>query len=209
MVSFSLFGIPVQIHPWFWISLAMIGGGNSANTQIGILLLALFVLAGLISILVHELGHALTGRAFGAHSEITLQAFGGLASFTGARFTRPQHFLVTAAGPVAQLLLAALILLIIPNHLTEFTPAAYFWRILTRISIVWALINLLPVLPLDCGQMLNAILGPARLKLTLSITIVTACIAAILIYQKYHSPIFPIFLGLFVWQAWQALKQCP
>lgn len=208
MVSFSLFGIPVQIHPWFWISLAMIGGGNSANTQIGILLLALFVLAGLISILVHELGHALTGRAFGAHSEITLQAFGGLASFTGARFTRPQNFLVTAAGPVAQLLLAAVILLVIPSHLTEFTPAAYFWRILTRISIVWALINLLPVLPLDGGQMLNAILGPARLKLTLWITIFTASIAAMLIYQKYHSPIFPIFLGLFAWQAWQALKQC-
>ena len=208
MVSFSLFGIPVQIHPWFWITLAMIGGGNSANTQAGILRLALFVLAGLVSILVHELGHALTGRAYGARSEITLQAFGGLATFAGARFTRPQHFLVTAAGPAAQLLLAAVIYLGIPDLFMLISPAGYFWRVLTYISVVWALINLLPVLPLDGGQMLNALLGPARLKLTLRITILTATTAAFLIYQRTHSPIFPLFLCLFVWQAWQALKQC-
>ena len=208
MVSFSLFGIPVQIHPWFWISLAMIGGGGSANTQSGILLLALFVLAGLVSILVHELGHALTGRAFGARSEITLQAFGGLATFAGARFTRLQHFLVTAAGPAAQLLLAAVVYGSIPDLFELRSPAGHFCQVLTEISVVWALINLLPVLPLDGGQMLNAILGPARLQLTLWITILTASTAALLIFKRTHSPIFPLFLGLFVWQAWKALKQC-
>ena len=208
MVSFSLFGIPVQIHPWFWISLAMIGGGGSANSQEGILRLALFVLAGLVSILVHELGHALTGHAFGARSEITLQAFGGLATFAGARFTRSQHFLVTAAGPAAQLLLAAAVYLLIPDLSGLRSPAGHFWQVLTYISIVWAVINLLPVLPLDGGQMLNALLGPARFKLTLWITILTASTAALLIFQKTHSLIFPLFLGLFVWQAWQALKQC-
>jgi len=208
MVSFSLFGISVQIHPWFWITLAMIGGGGSANSQAGLLRLALFVLAGLVSILVHELGHALTGRAFGARSEITLQAFGGLATFAGARFTRAQHFLVTAAGPAAQLLLAAAIYLSIPDLPMLISPAGYFWRVLSYISIVWALINLLPVLPLDGGQMLSALLGPARLKLTLWITIFTASTAALLIYQNTGSLMFPLFLCLFVWQAWQTLKQC-
>ena len=55
--------------------------------------------------------------------------------------------------------------------------------------------------------MLNALLGPGRLRLTLWITILTAGAAGILVYQKFHSLIFPVFLGLFVWQAWQALKQ--
>ena len=207
MIRFSLFGIPVQIQPWFWISLAIIGGGGTANTSDAILRLCLFLLAGLISILVHELGHALSGRAFGARSEITLQAFGGLASFPGARFTRPQYFLVTAAGPAAQLLLAAAIFLAIPDLFTLTSDAGYFWKKLTYISALWALVNLLPVLPLDGGQMLNALLGPARLRLTLWITILSASIAALLVYQTFHRLIFPLFLGLFAWQAWQALRQ--
>lgn len=207
MVRFSLFGIPVQIQPWFWITLAFIGGGAHADSKESLLRLALFLLAGLISILVHELGHALTGRAFGARSEITLEAFGGFAAFTGARFTRPQHFLVTAAGPAAQIALAALVFLAVPAMATLTSPAGYFWRVLTYISVVWAVINLLPVMPLDGGQMLNALLGPARLRLTLWITIVTAIGAALLIFQSTGSIIFPLFLGLFVWQAWQALQQ--
>jgi len=210
MIRFSLFGIPIQIQPWFWITLAIISGRATADTQEEILQLGLFLLAGLISILVHELGHALTGRAFGAHSEITLQAFGGFAAFSGARFTRPQHFLVTAAGPLAQLLLAAAVFLAIPDLDSLTSAAGYFWKVLYWVSVVWALINLLPVLPLDGGQMLNALLGPARLRLTLWITILTACTAALLVYQSdrfHHSILFPIFLGLFAWQAWQALRQ--
>ena len=207
MIRFSLFGIPVQIQPWFWISLAIIGGGATANSKEAILRLALFLLAGLISILVHELGHALTGRAFGARSEITLQAFGGFAAFAGARFTRPQHFLVTAAGPAAQILLGLAVYLLIPGLFALTSAAGHFWQVLTYISLIRAVINLLPVLPLDGGQMVNALLGPARLKLTLWITIVTAAAAALFIYQRTGSIIFPVFLGLFVWQAWQALKQ--
>jgi hypothetical protein len=61
--------------------------------------LVLFVLAGFISVLIHELGHALTGRLFKAQTAITLHAFGGFAVFPSARFTRWQDFLVTAAGP--------------------------------------------------------------------------------------------------------------
>jgi stage IV sporulation protein FB len=207
MIRFALFGIPIQIQPWFWITLAIIGGGASANSKAAILQLALFLLAGLISILVHELGHALAGRAFGASSEITLQAFGGYAAFAGARFTRPQHFLVTAAGPAAQILLGLVIYLLIPELFKLTSTAGYFWQTLVWISCAWALINLLPVLPLDGGQMVNAILGPARLKLTLWITILTASCAALIVFKTTDSFIFPIFLGFFAWQAWQALRQ--
>ena len=207
MLRFTLFGIPIQVQPWFWISLAIIGGGGSANSKDGILRLMLFILAGFISVLVHELGHALTGRSFGARSEITLQAFGGMAEFGNARFTRRQHFLVTAAGPAAQVLLGTAIYLLIPELFSLSSSAGRFWQVLTYISFIWALINMLPVLPLDGGQMLNALLGPERIRLTLWITIVTALGVAILLFKTTHNPIFPLFLGMFVWQAWQALKQ--
>mgnify|MGYP003859642771 FL=1 len=83
----------------------------------------------------------------------------------------------------------------------------YFLHILVLISFFWAILNLLPVLPLDGGQMLNAILGPARIKITLWITIVVAIVTAVLMFTQTRSIVFPIFLGMFAWQAFQGLKE--
>ena len=115
MVRFSIFGIPVLVHPFFWVTLALIGGALNANSPSAILGLCLFLLAGFISILVHELGHALTARRFGARSEIVLQAFGGYAAYSGVRLTRPQSFAVTAAGPAVQILLGVALYMLIPR----------------------------------------------------------------------------------------------
>ena len=209
MLRFTLLGIPVQIQPWFWLTMVFVGGGDAANSRDALLRLTLFVLAGFISILVHELGHALTGRAFGARSEITLQAFGGYAEFAGGHFTRPQHFLVTAAGPFVQVLLGVAIWLLIPDLRSLKSDAGYFWQSLAYISLFWAALNLLPVLPLDGGQMLNAILGPARLRVTLWISILTAVGVGLLVFNRTGSILFPLFLGLFAFRSWQALRQHP
>lgn len=207
MIRFSIFGIPVEIQPFFWISLIILGGATTADTAAAILKIALFVLAGFISILVHELGHALTARAFGAHSAITLQAFGGYAAYSGGRLNRWQSFLVTAAGPGIQILLGVAVFLLI-RILPELSDHGdYFLRILILISFFWAILNLLPVVPLDGGQMLNALLGPARIKITLWITIIVAVVAGVLMFTQTGSIIFPIFLGMFAWQAFQGLKQ--
>lgn len=206
MLRFSLLGIPVQVQPWFWLTMVIIGGRGMGNDRESLLRLLLFMLAGFISILVHELGHALTGRAFGARSAITLQMFGGYAEFSGAYFTRPRHFLVTAAGPGVQIVLGLLIVLLIPDVFDLKSPAGYFWGRLAGISLFWAVLNLLPVLPLDGGQMLNAVLGPARIRLTLWISILTAAGAGLLVYERTGSILFPMFLGMFAFQAWQALR---
>jgi len=207
MIRFSVFGSPVEVQPFFWISLIILGGAASADTAAAIFEIGLFVLAGFISILVHELGHALTARAFGAHSAITLQAFGGYAAYSGGRLNRWQSFLVTAAGPGVQILLGVAVFLLM-RALPELSDNGdYFLHILVLISFFWAILNLLPVLPLDGGQMLNAILGPARIKITLWITIVVAIVTAVLMFTQTRSIVFPIFLGMFAWQAFQGLKE--
>lgn len=206
MVRFTIFGIPVRVEPFFWITLVILGGANAA-TPSDILKVGLFVMAGFISILVHELGHALTARKFGAYSEITLQAFGGYAAYTGVRLTRPQSFAVTAAGPVVQIILGLAVLFLLPR-LRELNPnAVYFLATLMWISIAWAVLNLLPILPLDGGQMLNAILGPQRIRITLWVTIIVSIGVALVMLQRTSSIIFPLFLGMFAWQAFQALKE--
>lgn len=207
MVHFRIFGIPVQVQPFFWISLVIIGGALDANSPTAILQVGLFTVAGFISVLIHELGHALTARKFGATSEIVLQAFGGYAAYSGVRLSRPQSFAVTAAGPAVQILLGLIVWFSLP-HLPEMAPnAAYFLVRLMEISIIWAVLNLLPVLPLDGGRMLDTILGPERIRVTLWITIIVAAGLAILALKMTSSILLPIFMGMFAWQAWQALRE--
>ena len=207
MIRFSLFGIPVEVQPFFWITLVILGGAIGADTAADVFRILLFVLAGFISILVHEFGHALTARSFGANVQVTLQAFGGFAAYSGARMSRARSFLITAAGPGVQIILGLIVFAALPflGNLNE--NGAYFLSILMFISFFWAILNLLPVLPLDGGQMLNAVLGPARLKITLWITIVVSIGVGVAMLFKTNSIIFPIFLGMFAWQAFQALKE--
>jgi stage IV sporulation protein FB len=208
MIRFSFFGIPVEIQPWFWVIMALIGSsfgriGGSANEA---LVIALFVIAGGLSIFVHELGHALTGRFFRARPFVVLHGFGGYAAFPGSYFTRSQSFIVTAAGPLVQLLLGGLAFALLLSPL-EFSPMfKTFIIFLFSVSIFWALLNLIPVFPLDGGQMLAAALGPQRRKLCLQISIVAAVVGAILLWQFKVGIFMPFFLLYFAWQNYQELK---
>ena len=207
MVRFKLFGIPVEIQPWFWLTLAIFGGISDATSPEGLMSLLLFILAGFLSILIHELGHALTGRFFGAPTAITLTAFGGYATFPAGRFTRVQSFLVTAAGPAIQLLLAALAFALLVRG-PKFAPMGRdFIGSLFGVSLFWALLNLIPVIPLDGGRLMDSTLGPRRIDLTLKISMVVAVIAAVLLFKFTASIFFPLFLGMMAFQNWQDLQQ--
>ena len=207
MLRFTIFGIPVEVQPFFWITLVIIGGVDGSDAE-GMFRILLFVLAGFISILTHELGHALTARKFGAHSEITLQAFGGYAAYSGVRMTRLQSFLTTAAGPGIQILLGLGVWFLIPYTLPGITYNAwYFLKKLMGISLVWAVLNLLPILPLDGGQMLNAVLGPQRIRITLWVTIIVSVLTGVIWFEMRHDLLFSLFLSIFAWKAWQALQQ--
>lgn len=205
MIQFSLFGIPISIQPFFWITMAILGGATGASTSEGLLKLGLFIIAGFISILVHELGHALTIKSYRVPTSITLQAFGGYASYPPGRLNRLQSFLVTAAGPALQLVLA-LVAHVLLHRIPPNEGAIIFLKALRWVSVAWALLNLLPVLPLDGGQLVNSLLGPKRIKITLWITIITGVVIGIL--GLVLGQIFlTIFLGMFAFQAFQALKE--
>ena len=181
MVRFSLFGIPVVIHPWFWLTMSMLGGLLNAAVPDRFLNMCLFMFAGTISILVHEFGHALTGRHLGGgFAHVELWAFGGLAYNEGGRFSRSQRFWMIAAGPGAGFLLGLLILglvclffgprdggslfmLSVFNIRTGFSESTaeflsdriQLFRLINHflwINFWWGVMNLLPVHPLDGGQ---------------------------------------------------------
>ena len=210
MIQFSLFKIPIRVELWFWLTLAFIGGVLGVDGKEAFFLLLLFMIAGFISILVHELGHALTAKAFGKRVEIVLQAFGGYAAYSGgAPLDRTRTFLVTAAGPALQIVLGAVVYLF-SQSLPGMSPqATYFVKVLYAISFIWAILNLLPVLPLDGGRLLQTILGPSRIKLTLLISIAVAIGVGVLYFMMTGDILLPIFMGMFAYQAFQALKALP
>jgi len=207
MIQFSLFKIPIRVELWFWLTLAFIGGVTRVREKEQFFLLLLFLIAGFISILVHELGHALTAKAFGKRVEIVLQAFGGYAAYSGgAPLDRTRTFLVTAAGPALQIVLGAVVYFYAKAFPSMNFQAIYFVKVLYGISFVWAILNLLPVLPLDGGRLLQTILGPSRIKLTLLISIAVAIGVGVLYFMMTNSILLPIFMGMFAYQAFQELK---
>ena len=77
-LHFRAFGVPVRVHPWFWVIALLLGlgGGERADPMETVIWVAVVF----VSILVHELGHAFPQRFYGGHPRITLYSFGGLAS---------------------------------------------------------------------------------------------------------------------------------
>ena len=105
-LKFFLFGIPVRVHPAFWIVGLLLGYQKGDLRLTFIWLVVLFV-----SILVHEMGHALTARKFGWPPNILLYHFGGLAMFQPTfGWSRKRSILISLAGPGAGFLLYGLTL---------------------------------------------------------------------------------------------------
>lgn len=198
---FRLFGFSIRVTWLFWVVIAALGYDRSLSlqedyslrgydTEFTVILL-LWVAAGFLSILVHELGHSLAFRFFGIESHIVLYQMGGLA-IPGAgliwakqgfrqRLSHWNQLIISAAGPAIQLLLAFVVgavAVLSGIYVYEFdlvaswfgfsleelkvSPNVYlftFVRFLVSTSIWWALLNLLPILPLDGGQIARHLIG--------------------------------------------------
>jgi Zn-dependent protease len=182
-------------------------GGLNAADSTDILLVFVFVFAGFLSIMIHELGHALTIRKYGLPAAITLQAFGGYASFPSGKLDRKQSFVVTAAGPALQFAFGVMLIIFTPNiSIPEGSLFLPFLRDLIWVSIAWSILNCLPVYPMDGGQMMAAILGPKRQHNVHLISSLVAVAVGIAGYLYLGTILLPIFMALFAWQNWQSYQ---
>jgi stage IV sporulation protein FB len=154
-LRWSMFGVPVRVHPMFWLISAFLGW-DLMNRENGLRLLLLWIICVFVSILLHELGHVVVGRLFGSRGHIVLYSFGGLAIGSKALASRWQRIAVSLAGPLVQLLLFGILRAIvfwdIEDILRGPEPIRRAVGFLLEINLYWALLNLLPVWPLDGGQ---------------------------------------------------------
>lgn len=189
----------MQVHFFFWITGIILGGGFHANSQEDWIRVFFFLPVMFISIMVHELGHALVSRRYGIRPAIILHGLGGLAVLRGPRLTRSQSILVSLAGPMAGFALGGAVLFLRDIIPLESNVAYFTFRNLLWVNFVWSFFNMLPVLPMDGGQILREALGPGRLAMACKISAFVAVVMAI-VSASIGLYIAAIFLAVMAWQ---------
>ncbi len=234
-LRFNLAGFPVRVHPLFWL-IAVLLGYSSGN----ILQILIWVLVVFISILVHELGHALAFRRYGLSSQIVLHFAGGLtvpeSTLWGSRWANValgpnQNIFISLAGPGAGFILAAAAIVgvilaggeIIMTRLLGFIPIPglallpfggnllnMFVTALLWVNIFWGLINLLPVYPLDGGNVARNVLVQVDpvdgVRKSLWVSVIAGALIAIVAFFFLGSLYMAILFGILAFQSYQSLQ---
>jgi stage IV sporulation protein FB len=225
-VNFRLAGIPVRVHPLFWL-ITLVLGATHDTKPVDVLI---WVVAVFISILVHEMGHALLIRYYGWRPRVILYSLGGLAAYEPTYHRTWPQVAISFAGPAAGFLLAGLVAVIIAlaghrvwlnfenpfplplrfegfnsTNMNRFVGDMFF------VNIFWGLMNLLPIYPLDGGRISQEVLNhfnPANgMKQSLLISIFTAGGMAVVVYAKLGDLYMAIFFVLFAVMNYQVLQQ--
>ena len=190
-----------------------------------------------VRILLHELGHAVVMRRFGFQPHIVLHGFGGLTSFGprsgfGPRLGPWGQILISAAGPATGFLLAAILVTglraagpgvviewfgpgesfrVVPQvvQAVGWAKAMDFINIVLQVSVLWGLLNLLPILPLDGGQIAEQIflLWAPRdaVRQSLVLSLVVAGFLAVVAAMQWHNWYLALFFGYLAYSNYRTL----
>jgi Zn-dependent protease len=154
-LSFRLGKIPVRVQAWFFVLTVFLGATGDPR------LLLPWVAIVFVSVMMHELGHALTGMAFGLQPSIELHGMGGTTSWAaGKPLSTWQRVAISLAGPFAGFAVGALVF---AAMLAGLFPATDLWESIVAqllfVNVGWGILNLLPMLPLDGGNVMTALLN--------------------------------------------------
>jgi Zn-dependent protease len=194
-MRFRLFGIPTEVQLGFWF-MAVLLGLDRLQSAIPASILV-WVAVVFVSVMVHELGHAVAIMRHGHRPEITLHMLGGLTSWGGAQgIGRLDRIVISFAGPAAGFVLGGLVwgvTAIFPDLVRfgepgELGQAQALGRALLDdlrwVNVVWGVINLIPVLPLDGGHILEQALGPQRVRTTAVVSLLVGGSVALYFFAE-------------------------
>lgn len=193
---FSVAGIEVSVSLWYGVLMGFILFSNFGLQGL------MLVLAITISILIHEFGHAVPSKLYKLRPSILLHGFGGLCSHQPAD-SDFKDVVIVILGPLVQIAVgfgAWLLMYVVPS-LSTGAVGLFLWPFVW-VSMIWGLLNLvLPVYPLDGGQLFHMLLRRITTEAKAQdITLKTSILCAIVggIYALTQSIFFLAFLAAFI-----------
>jgi Zn-dependent protease/CBS domain-containing protein len=200
-------GTEIRIHVTFvlllvWLWFIYYRAGGSAAAWRGVL----FLLAVFGCVLLHELGHVFAARRYGIKTpDITLLPIGGVSRMEHMPEKPSQELVVAIAGPLVNVVIAAVILLALGyryqglGNLAE--PRAGFLEQLASVNIFLVLFNILPAFPMDGGRVLRAALAtrlPRSRATQIAASIGQALAFVFGFLGLFYNPLL-IFIAIFVY----------
>lgn len=153
-------GVPIQIGAsWFLLAAIITFLVGSQYPELGVrgyLLGVAWALSLLVSVLVHEASHAMTARAFGLPvHRVVADLWGGHTAYDPRLSTPGKAAAIAVAGPVANVVLGGLAWVVSLAVTTGMSGRILFG--FAFVNLLLAAFNLLPGLPLDGGQLVDAL----------------------------------------------------
>lgn len=184
----TLFRIPIHFHPSYLFLVLLFGWFFSRRNEAdATTLFAIAVPIMTVAILLHELGHALTGRAFGLAPFVFFHGMGGATQFEPQKLRAlsfGRKLAITLAGPFVGIAIGVALeafYLFSPIKLTALARDAIEIGVFTTFG--WGVLNLIPILPLDGGHavalVLERIVGPKGYLYARVASIVVAVLLAV------------------------------
>ncbi len=211
---FQLFGINVYVH-WAWfLAFAYLVSRPREYSSYG--WNALEVLALFLIVLTHEFGHQLACRQVGGKTnDIVLWPLGGVAYVSPPQRPGAQLWSI-AAGPLVNVILLPLlsVLISVTSHLHLYDSDSDTYHLLHNIwliNIVLLVFNMLPIYPLDGGQILRSLLwfpfGRANSLLIASIFGLVGAVGLVALAIWQQSLWLGLITAFVVTNCWSGLKQ--
>jgi len=211
-MRFRLFGIPVEVRWSFFLVAVLIGWTPRTPTQF----LVVWVAVVFVSVLAHELGHALVARSFDLEAAITLYALGGYTTFPAdpRRLTPGRRTLIAASGSAVGLVVGGAVWALARTGTLRPDTALgrYAVGVFVFVNVIWGLLNWLPIRPLDGGQIFQGLLDtlfPRRGRRIADVLFPLTALAAVLLAVRFgffFAAIIAGFLLLSEVQRWQARR---
>lgn len=209
LLKFKIMGIPVNIN-LSYLFLCFIWSSRSAGPVVNAALITVITLA----ILGHELGHAMVLRHLGIQPEIHLVFWGGETVWKQSiSFHRSWGLLLNAAGVVVNIILAAIAFCVNKSGV-QFSNLflATFFEWLFIVNAFLAVLNLLPVLPLDGGKIFHTLSGyfldaKTSVTLTVGVSCFASVLAAVVSFKYLEGSLFiPLIFGFFAFDNFKKLR---